>query len=377
MVFYPWERLLDAGLVINDMGTQIAEASREFGCRLWRSYPDSWTRSTPEGSPARQFWNSVCNPPDPPLLPDPPPFTGGQCDFKYNLQVQVAVYPSTINCDRPGDPLQDIFIVVWGPVTLVSLDQPAGICGGFNRIFCVCHGNGAFIREPNPVILPLAFGSSGRFESIRTIALAPQSGQSDTCGDPPPSYPPDTPPAPGTETFNVTFDTDTTNNFNFDLTWNRVEFSLPVTFDFDQGDVSINVDGIDLNLAPGNDWGIEPPSRDFAPTGRPAPAPNSSDYEEEIKPADDSGEEEIGIEIAYITLKLTVIPANAKTQFGVSGPDVYYAGWFEFRTEGFFYVRQPIHWENNIFIPPKGATGYAYTLYTGFSGIIGTYKLKV
>lgn len=377
MVFYPWERFLDAGLVINDMGTQIAEAGRKFGCRLWRSYPDSWTRSTPEGSPARQFWNSACNPPDPPLLPDPPGFTGGQCDFRYNLQVDVAVYPSTINCDRPGDPIQDIFVVAWGPISFVSLDQPAGICGGFNRVFCVCHGNGAFAREPNPVVFPLAFGSLGRFESIRSITVSPQSGQPDTCGDPPPTYPPDTPPAPGSETFNVTFETDTTNSLSFDLIWNRVEFSLPVTFDFDQGNVTINFDGIDVDLAPGNNWGIEPPRRDFEPTALPTPAPNTDNYEQEVKPVEDSGEEEIGIEIAYITLTLTTKPVNAKTQFGGNAPDVFYAGWFEFRTEGFFYVRQPIHWENSIFIPPKGATGYAYTLYTGFSGIISTYKLKV
>lgn len=377
MVFYPWERLLDAGLVINDIGTQIAEQSREFGCRLWRSYPDSWTRSTPEGSPARQFWNSVCNPPDPPLLPNPPTFTGGQCEFKYNLQVQVAVFPSTINCDRPGDPLQTINVVVWGPVQQVALDQPAGNCGGFNRVFCICHGNGAFSRNPNLVVFPLAFGNQGRFESVRSTSVSPQSGQPDTCGDPPPSYPPDTPPQPGDETFNVTFDTDVTNNFSFDLTWNRVEFSVPVSFEFDQGNVTINFDGIDVDLDPGNNWGIEPPRRDFSPTPIPTPAPNSDNYEEEIKPADNSGEEDIGIEIAYITLTLTDIPANAKTQHGVNGPDVYYAGWFEFRTEGFFYPRQPIHWQSNIFIPPKGATGYAYTLYAGFSGIIGTYTLRV
>ena len=377
MVFYPWERFLDAGLVINDMGTQIAEAGREFGCRLWRSYPDSWTRSSAGGSPARQFWNSVCDPPDPPLLPDPPAFTGGQCDFKYNLTVEIAVFPSTINCNRPGDPLQTVNITVWGPVSAITLDQPDGICGGFNRLTCTCHGNGAFARLPDPATLPIAFGSLGRFESIRTITIVPESGEPDVCGDPPTSYPPDIPPAPGAETFNVTFDTDTTNNFNFDLTWNRVEFSIPVTFDFDQGDVSINIDGIDLNLSPGNDWNIQPPRRDFSPTAIPTPAPNTANYEEEVKPIEDSGEEEIGVEIAYITLTLTNKPVNAKTQFGGNGPDVFYAGWFEFRTQGFFYVRQPIHWENSIFIPPKGATGYAYTLYTGFSGIISTYRLKV
>lgn len=376
MVFYPWERILDVGLVINDMGTQIAESSREFGCRLWRSYPDSWTRSTPGGSPARQFWNSVCDPPDPPLLPDPPAFTGGQCDFKYNLLVQVAVFPSTANCDRPGDPLQDIFVVAWGPITLVSLDQPAGNCGGFDRVFCVCHGNGAFARNPDPVVFPLAFGSSGRFESVRSISLAPQSGEPDTCGDPPPAYPPDTPPQPGDETFNVTFDTDVTNNFNFDLSWNRVEFSIPVTFEFEAGDVNVNFDGIDLNLSPGNDWNIEPPPRDFAPTPAPTPAPNAEEFDETEKPEEEAGEEEIGIEIAYITLDLTVIPTDAKTQWGRSGPDVFYAGWFEFRTEGFFYPRQPVHFQKNIFIPPRGATGYAYTLYEGFRGIIRTYEFK-
>lgn len=377
MVFYPWERLLDAGLVINDIGTQIAESSREFGCRLWRSYPSSWTRSTPEGSPARQFWNSVCNPPDPPLLPNPPDFSGGQCDFRYNLNIQVAVFPSTLNCDRPGDPLQSINAVVWGPIQQVALDRPAGNCGGFDRVFCVCHGNGAFIRNPNLVVVALGFGSLGRFESIRSVTVSPQSGDPDNCGDPPPAYPPDNPPQPGEETFNVTFDTDVTNDLSFDLTWNRVEFSVPVTFEFEAGDASINFDGIDINLSPGNSWGIEPPPRDSAPVPAPAPPPNSEDYNEDEKPVSESGEEMVGVEVAYITLELTSIPANADTQWGRNAPDVYYAGWFEFQTEGFNYPRQPIHFEKNIYIPPRGATGYAYTLYETFSGIIRTYTFMV
>lgn len=376
MVFYPWEKILDAGLAINDMGTQIAEAGREFGCRLWRTYPDSWTRNDPRGSPARQFWNSICNPPNPPVLPSNPNFSGGQCDFKYNITVEVAVFPSTINCNRPGDPLQTANATVWGPVTFVGLDQPDGNCGGFNRVFCICHGSGAFTRNPDPIQFPIAFGSLGRFESIRTLTVTPQSGGPDNCGDPPPSYPPTPPPNPGDETFNVTFDTDTTNEFTFPLVWNNIEFSIPVTFEFEVGDLNINVDGIDLNFNFNNDWNINPPRRDYLPGNRILPPPNSSDYEEEIQPTDNSGEDEIGIDIAYIVLTLTEIPANAKTQFGVDGPDVYYAGWFEFCTAQFYYVRQPIHWQNNIFIPPKGATGYAYTLYNGFSGIIRTYTLR-
>ena len=376
MAFYPWERILDAGLLINDMGTQIAEASREFGCRLWRSYPDSWTRSTPNGSPARQFWNSVCNPPHPPVLPSTPAFTGGQCDFKYNIEVEFAAFASSTSCNVSVDPSQNVQATVWGPVTFFGLDQPAGSCGGFTRLFCVCHGSGAFARNPNRGEFPLSFLSGGRFESIRSISISPESGQPDNCGNAPSSYPPDTPPQPGDETYNVTFTTDVTNNFNFNLVWNDVDFSIPLTFEFDVGDINLDFDGVNINFNQNNNWNLNPPPRVIPPAQPPALPPDATNYEENILPLDDSGEEDIGIEIEYITLELTVIPANPKTQFGNNGPDVYYAGWFEFRTNNFYYPRQPIHWRRSIFIPPKGATGYAYTLYVGFKGIISTYKLN-
>ena len=81
-------------------------------------------------------------------------------------------------------------------------------------------------------------------------------------------------------------------------------------------------------------------------------------------------------DLSFVRVTLTQIPINARTQDGDGADNVIYAGWFEFRSDSFNFPRQPIHFGLSTFIPPEGSTGYAYTLYNGFSGFATEYVLK-
>jgi hypothetical protein len=78
-------------------------------------------------------------------------------------------------------------------------------------------------------------------------------------------------------------------------------------------------------------------------------------------------------EIAYVSLSLTTIPNNVRTQAGVDAPDVYYSGWYSFGIEGTAGDRNAVHFEENFYPAPCGMNTFSYTLYTGFSGFLTIY----
>lgn len=80
----------------------------------------------------------------------------------------------------------------------------------------------------------------------------------------------------------------------------------------------------------------------------------------------------------FVTIQLTVIPQNARKEFGAGGPDVYYAGWCSFGVPlNPCGERTPIAHQNNTFFAPENAKSFSYTVKAGYSATaVATYKQK-
>lgn len=77
--------------------------------------------------------------------------------------------------------------------------------------------------------------------------------------------------------------------------------------------------------------------------------------------------------VQWIEIELTTIPVNAKTQWGVDAPDVYYAGWYSIGSFGCGGDRKPVHYQRNIYPMLEGARLFSYTLTSGYSANIWMY----
>jgi hypothetical protein len=71
-----------------------------------------------------------------------------------------------------------------------------------------------------------------------------------------------------------------------------------------------------------------------------------------------------------VDLTIDSKPVNAKTQWGVDAPDIYYAGWYSFGGDGKQGDRKPVAWENGSYFPPEGAKTFTYTLQEGYTGTV-------
>lgn len=358
---------------------QVSQQIVNKQCQLYSKYPNTLSVFPLY----RGILNNVCSQFDPGFTPpDTPGFLGGQCvGVQYNVY---GIYQNANETFGPCDAALGWFVLnTPGPVVGIRPN------GGGNQILS---GGG-------PVITTIRADPSGNLVGLSNTcappgglpapAMKPNTSQitriervdglPDDCGNPPPPVLPE-PPIDGDDFFTtiVINNRDPSDNSIIDIIGINAPITINADIDFK---LTFDVGGINFNLGSdgiGNDAEGADTSDDGGGGGGTVllPPPNSDDYEEEEKAPSDGEEETISINIAYITLELIDIPANAKTQWGRSGPDVIYAGWFEFRTEGFFYPRQPVHFSKNIYIPPRGATGYAYTLYEGFSGRIRTYEFR-
>lgn len=369
MAFYSWNDL-NQGI---DMGVQVAREAKKFACRLWNDYPDQWTDGTAFGSPIRQFWNSLCyEPPEPPLEPPPPTFTGGQCPIKYTVQTSIAVFPSTVNCNRNPDSISNFSQTLWGPIGGFNLIEPTGNCGGKKTFTITCHGTaaGSSPRLINPVNLTISTFSYGRFLEIVSTSITPVAGQPpDNCGNLPTNYPPTIPPEPGDETYNVNFEGDENNNFSFPLIWNDIDFEIPLKFNFDVGDVAFNFDGIEINFKENNEWKINPPKKtdngDNVFTYNPP-----DDYTSEDSPTETEEEKE---ESDDETIDLVLIEVTEPPLFGTqkvitqNNPEdtTFFAGYFSWKYDDYRHAEIPIRKKKNVFKNNIGANGYRFYAVNG------------
>lgn len=370
---------------------RLAEKTREFACQLYEPFPGTIINKgdlTP--SFARAYLDDLCSDQ---TLPPPPvsPYIGGQCEcVPYNVTV---TRPFS---DPSVPPAPDITVSFVGRVKgLRHVYTPA--MGGFPpnvRSFVDYYECSGGVETGN-IASKDAGTSTGAtitpdFHDTFFISnVVRTDGQPDSCGDPPIGYP-DNIPSPVDLTFNFTLNLNDGGDMDFTIIYDPSPDGFPMKFDINGIKVEVNLIGFQFNFSgidangnpnslPGDNNSVLPAPKDdklrnFKPPV--LPEPNDEDYEEDVKDVTDPKEEVIGEEIAFIKVTVTSTPTNIKNQFGNGAPDVNYCGWFEFQADGHNFPRQPIHFINNIYFRPVGATGYAYTLYNGVEGFATTYTLK-
>lgn len=383
-----------------DFADKLAETVRGFACNLWNNFPDQITQNRNLASSfARGVMTAACTPNNPP--PPTEPFTGGQCDqIQYLIRVEFRPTPTdpfSLQTLGAGNPF-------FGPIQSLQLRfdsnfQPANDEAGFPEIDGTSPNRGDFrlfsvetnptTGEPQERLTQFGFNTPGQTGTARFVEIVRLDGQPDNCGNPPPIYPP-TNPTSNDYTTIITINNDDGTTVNFPLTYIPITNNFPLNFDLGGISISLDLGGVNFNfdgrrpngdpepLGDGQETPVPTPLDDLDrnfPAPR-QPTPNPDDYEEEPRTPTDPKEETIGDDVAFVKVTLTQIPSNAKQQWGDGAPDVIYAGWFEFQAGGHYFPRQPIHFENSIFVPPRGVIGYAYTLYNGFNGFATIYKLK-
>lgn len=365
---------------------KLADGVRNFACILWNNFPDQITQNQSLGASfARGVMTAACSTSPP---PPSPPFIGGQCDcitytFSHNYN---------LNGDPPGT-VRTFAANVWGPVEqwraiAVAVDsvRVQVYCKGVNapRKQEVCSLLGWYsiftINQPD---------TQAVIDSITNVQVTRADGQPDNCGDPVSEYPP-TAPTVNDYSTTITINQDDGTSLTFPVVYAPVDFNFPLNFDLGGIKITFDLGGIDFNFNETNNFGDTinlndgqeaplPPPADDRTRYFPSPIirqPNDQDYDTETKTENDPKEEEVGVEIEFVQVTLTTVPTNAKIQDGDTAPRIVYAGWFEWQAEGFNFPRSPIHFDQNIFRKPEGATGYAYTLKKGVLGFAKIYKLK-
>jgi len=365
---------------------KVAEAARKHACYIYRNFPVVLIRNPLDDVGIRMIWDNLCPPPDSPPPPESP-FVGGQCcDVLYQVKVAVTTASGTTISTYNG---------IYGTVKGIESNAYGADQTEFFLVSQRC--NGTVVRNN------LGRGYNPTTRKITQVIRS--DGKPDNCGNPPKQYP----PAPGFKPSDFTSpptpitlnDNDTLNliftlvpplpplnikdlfppiqvvikdpklvisvpfNFNFDNTINIGRPGSGDGFGASDRDTINNINNITtetINNTTNIDNSIntiirrernEPvPDTDFDPFPSPKP-PGKYDQER----------------LFAVEVQLTVVPKNAKKQFGAGAPDVVYAGWFEWRRKGFVSPREPINFEKTVFLAPIGVDGFAYTLYNGFQGV--------
>ena len=381
MVFQNWDDYLEGfGSNVSRFTQQISEQLTKKTCELHAKYP----RTLGINPINRGILNNICQQFNPPIaIPIGSPFIGGQCEGEfYRVEGYYANANTTMGaCNELKQWFfQPAFGAILGIEDSASNFQLRHGSGGIiSNVLAIPSGNPirAVNTCPEGTGAPTPAGIRGSMQITRIIQI---NDLPDDCGNPPDPRPPD-PPLEASDFFTEitlqVFDSSGLPTPDFEVIGVDIEINVSADFglSFDVNGINIDIGGNGISIGDeGGGGGAAPGEPTFPET---IFAPESGEYNIVEAPESQTGEEEIGTNVAYITLDLVVIPPDAKVQFGDGAPDIYYAGWFEFKTNDFNYVRQPIHFLKNIFVPPRGATGYAYTLRRGYTGIAGQYSIPI
>lgn len=369
MTTYKWFDLGDNVPFFGD----IARGTRGFICQLWSKYPDRFTYGKNAATaPAKFFWNKVCEEENINEQPPPPDFEGGQCNTVYYF---VYVKYLRTNCSNNTSVERTIGPYdMYGPIRSVNIDN-LGSCEGPKNL--TIKGKNASGGDRTLTIL--VDGEGAKVENPQ-ITITRPDGLPDNCGNLPSTFPPTQPPLPGQETYNVTINDGSDVNLNIPLIWNKVDFNMPITFDFDAGDASVDIDGIDINLDIDNDWNLNknPDSDGFQPSDR-----NTSDNinntvnninttinldrkpfeeddfdSEENPPAEEEEVEDKFID--FVQVNVVGYPKDGKIILNKKEEDTFFwAGYFCWTVDGARTTHVVIQKLLNIYKKPSWATGYA------------------
>lgn len=383
-----------------NFAAKVADAAADFACDLYQDFPGAIIRS-PIGAFNRGLMDSLCGPRNKlPPAPTPPPYSGGQCRCRS--------YEVTVTWLQGGsEPFQRVLTTtVLAPFTLyASGDNQIGVTVLYLRS-AICENGSPTGWSDNP-IGSLVDGS----ESYSIVSAIPTDGQPDDCGDPPAEWGnnlPDVIPDDRRSTDITINNNDGTNIVvPVAIIGSGNVFNLSPEFKVDVGGVTVTFDfsGAKIDFGSSNQNPNNPPPRnnssadnferietaikelkeklteqqkdidDIKADRNDSPPPDDDpDIEkEEDEEESESGDKDVD-KLQYVCVHLTKLPN--REQWGDGAPNVYYAGWLEFKLKGCNLPRQPIHFKDSIFKAPDGATGFAYTLTNGAKGKVTVYKSK-
>lgn len=419
----------DRALGRSSLISQIADAAAEQICGLYGKSPSSVVRTIPFGSGtidnARPILSDLCENISPPPPPPQSQFSGGQCDgVAYNVVVtttkngfytgdgQVTTV-TDVGTLRINAPITGAYVEEAGTYTVGGVSY-----SGFRKLFIVCKGFGGI---PNSQVGPVQFGGSQNFEfrSISLGGLNRADGLPDTCGNVPPSYPSPTAlpnDLDGSKVINIAPNTSVTVPVRVVPTFAPTANIFKPEFNINVGGINVNISGggftfsptvqIEPNVnypisdprsSPPPPIAISPPSSapsaptDLTPVitkldellAREAdccvpeePAIDDPKYIRRTTSSDplESGRIVLPDGTYKVRLLMTVVAPNAKSQWGGTVSDVYFAGhaWFD---SGFSLgVRTPIDAQDKQFIPPnKDQSAFVWTYNVGYLGICTIY----
>ncbi len=358
---------------------------------------------------ARQFQT-------PPTLPPMSfPFTGGQsAGVRY-----VVTWRRKVS----GNPVDTESFTLNGPVLgIFASGSPAG----FSQCYALVAQGGA--QEISAGCLP---GGASWDEIPHIISAVREDGQPDTGGDPlprfspPATYPnqsrPTTITLPGGITLPIT---PTLVPYNVPSRVNpgdptsppdpHTEYPAPIQVRIPEIPININFSPSGVELVP--EFEPQTSSRQSSPVTTTAPPllpsksptdeckcePETNDIDAQLKAIKDEldaikkcacgpnttiqtqtlgggtgGSFGLPDMCLFVTVTLTTIPANAKSEYGGGGPDVYFAGWFSFGTPGFpAGDRIPISHQSSTFFPSTNASSCSFTVKEGYTAsLTATFKM--
>lgn len=389
------------GSNVRNFTEQLADGVQNFACQLWSDFPAfiSKNQSLP-GSFVRGYFSTMCDPPSLPPPPAPPLFLGGQCPIRYKIQYQSAIISGGTFQSWSTPPAEASPIELIGPISNIVLLVNGTPDEDLEHWSFNGAGEEPFINTGTKTYAFRITVPTGTYDLVsgtgrgrKFYGLVPYSGGVDNCGDSDPQpYPENEPNPDGSDfTTNININNNEGDNLNFPLVYAPVNFTFPMRFDLGGIDVTLDLGGVTFNGGDNNypdGPGDNLPDGQQDPVSSPAPSKNckknyyiSPDDDPDLDPTtlpETPSAEEAGIEkLKYVQILLTEIPQAKGVQWGGgSAPNVYIAGWMEFRSKDFNYPRQPIHFQKNVYVAPDGADGFAYTLDMGYVGQATIFKVK-
>lgn len=172
-----------------DFTLPIVNAARNAVCGIFQQYPGALIPG-PVDDFVNGVYSGLCKNSTPGLPPAPTsPFTGGQCFINYQISY---TYTVTNNASGGAVDLNSSF-QDYGPITEIATYQPAPGEDPTRLVIIKCHD-----ASGNPTTVYDGVGGSSNSRNLRDIVITPLYGIPDTCGNPPPAYPPASIPSGGT-----------------------------------------------------------------------------------------------------------------------------------------------------------------------------------
>ena len=406
----------------SDLGTNTADGLRNvantaanFACSAWRDYAGAtagWDDPTGIGAFNNAVFSRLCGPRPRKQPPNPGNWTGGQCEFNYNVTVAETNYEGvTTNItyfNIPG-PIQGMITRVTSPPALrydIVAPNFTGPPAGFYQVGSVNEND------------------QGQYKRV-IVSVARSGGGPDNCGNrdsPFPIVP--IPPTVTAPTTNVNVAVGAGAIINVPIVYAPVTFQANASFNpqiqvnvgpfnvtFDSGGVTVSPS---FNIGPG---GSQNPSAPNLPTGSPSPVPSKPGTQacdntsvkneidivnnnvDSLKPKLDdikdcscpvkystsvvsggsgnSGVISLPSRTIQVRLALTNIPYNPKTiqSGGANAPLQYFCGYYSFGDGVSLGARTAINVAQSVFEVPLWATSFSWSLYTGYEASVSLVTL--